>query len=73
MDADVLMILTEVERVSLNFNTPEQRDLSALNLADAARYCEEGHFQRGVCCPRFRPAMKFVKSKSVKACRYNVA
>lgn len=41
VDADVLMILTEVERVSLNFNTPEQRDLSALNLADAARYRSE--------------------------------
>ena len=66
VDADVLMILTEVERVSLNFNTPEQRDLSALNLADAARYCEEGHFAAGSMLPKVRAAMKFVRANPSK-------
>ena len=64
--ADVLMILTEVERVSLNFNTPEQRDLSALNLADAARYCEEGHFAAGSMLPKVQAAMKFVRANPSK-------
>ncbi len=66
VDADVLMILTEVERVSLNFNTPEQRDLSALNLADAARYCEEGHFAVGSMLPKVQAAMKFVRANPSK-------
>lgn len=66
VDADVLMILTEVERVSLNFNTPEQRDLSALNLADAARYCEEGHFAEGSMLPKVQAAMKFVRANPSK-------
>ena len=66
LDADVLMILTEVERVSLNFNTPEQRDLSALNLADAARYCEEGHFAAGSMLPKVQAAMKFVRANPSK-------
>ena len=66
VDADVLMILTEVERVSLNFNTPEQRDLSALNLADAARYCEEGHFAAGSMLPKVQAAMKFIRANPSK-------
>ena len=66
VDADVLMILTEVERVSLNFNTPEQKDLSALNLADAARYCEEGHFAEGSMLPKVQAAMKFVRANPSK-------
>ena len=66
VDADVLMILTEVERVSLNFNTPEQRDLSALNLADAERYCEEGHFAAGSMLPKVQAAMKFVRANPSK-------
>lgn len=66
VDADVLMILTEVERVSLNFNTPEQRDLSALNLVDAARYCEEGHFAAGSMLPKVQAAMKFVRANPSK-------
>ena len=66
VDADVLMILTEVERVSLNFNTPEQRDLSALNLADAARYGEEGHFAAGSMLPKVQAAMKFVRANPSK-------
>ena len=66
VDADVLMILTEVERVSLNFNTPEQRDLSALNLADAARDCEEGHFAAGSMLPKVQAAMKFVRANPSK-------
>lgn len=66
VDADVLMILTEVERVSLNFNMPEQRDLSALNLADAARYCEEGHFAAGSMLPKVQAAMKFVRANPSK-------
>lgn len=66
VDADILMILTEVEKVSLNFNTPKQRELSSLNLAEAARYCEEGHFGEGSMLPKVQAAMKFVRANPSK-------
>lgn len=66
VNADILMILTEVEKVSLNFNTPQQQELSALNLADAARYCEEGHFAAGSMLPKIQAAMKFVRANPSK-------
>ena len=60
--ADMLMILTEVEKVSLNFNKPEQEDLSSMTLEEAARYVEEGHFPAGSMLPKVEAAMKFVRT-----------
>jgi carbamate kinase len=62
VDADVLMILTEVEKVAINFNKPNQENLSNMNLADAARYCEEGQFAPGSMLPKVQAAMKFVRA-----------
>ncbi len=62
VDADVLMILTEVEKVAINFNKPDQQDLTNMNLADAARYCEEGQFAPGSMLPKVQAAMKFVRA-----------
>lgn len=59
--ADILMILTEVEKVSINFNTPQQQNLSELTLADAAKYVQEGHFPAGSMLPKVEAAMKFVR------------
>jgi len=61
VNADILMILTEVERVAINFNTPEQEDLSRLTLADAAKYIDEGQFAPGSMLPKVQAAMKFVR------------
>lgn len=62
VEADVLMILTEVEKVSINFNKPEQQDLSSMTLAEAANYVEEGHFPAGSMLPKVEAAMKFVRT-----------
>ena len=62
VDADVLMILTEVEKVAINFNKPDQENLSNMNLADAARYCAEGQFAPGSMLPKVQAAMKFVRA-----------
>ena len=59
--ADVLMILTEVEKVSINFNKPNQQDLSKLTLNDADKYVNEGHFPAGSMLPKVKAAMKFVR------------
>lgn len=62
VEADVLMILTEVEKVAINFNKPNQENLSNLNLADAAKYIEEGQFAPGSMLPKVEAAMKFVRA-----------
>lgn len=59
--ADILMILTEVEKVAINFNKPDQQELSKLTLEDAAKYVEEGHFPPGSMLPKIEAAMKFVR------------
>ena len=61
VEADVLMILTEVEKVAINWGKPNQENLSHLSLADAARYVEEGHFAPGSMLPKVEAAMKFVR------------
>lgn len=62
VDADILMILTEVEKVAINFNKPNQENLSKLTLEDAARYVEEGQFAPGSMLPKVEAAMKFVRA-----------
>ncbi len=59
---DALAILTGVEKVAVNFNTPDQRDLDELTLADAERYIAEGQFPAGSMLPKIEAAMDFVKS-----------
>ena len=66
VDADALMILTEVEKVAINFNKPNQEDLTHLSLADAARYCEDGQFAPGSMLPKVQAAMKFVRANPDK-------
>ncbi len=61
VDADVLMILTEVEKVAINWGKPNQENLSHMSLADAARYVDEGHFAPGSMLPKVEAAMKFVR------------
>lgn len=62
VNADVLMILTEVEKVAINFNKPNQENLSTLNLEEAAKYCDEGQFAPGSMLPKVQAAMKFVEA-----------
>lgn len=66
IDADILLILTEVEKVSLNFNKPEQKDISHMNLAEAEKYVEEGHFASGSMLPKVLATMKFIRANPSK-------
>jgi carbamate kinase len=59
--ADCLMILTEVEKVAINFNKPDQQDLDHLTLHDGVKYIEEGQFPAGSMLPKVEAAMKFVR------------
>lgn len=66
VDADCLMILTEVEKVAVNYNTPQQRNVDAMTLSEASTYVEEGHFAPGSMLPKVQAAMKFVRANPTK-------
>ena len=59
--ADKLLILTEVEKVAVNFGKPDQKDLDHLSLAQAAQYAREGQFGVGSMLPKVQAAMRFVR------------
>ena len=66
VEADSLMILTEVEKVAINWGKPDQKNLDHMSLAEAARYCEEGHFAPGSMLPKVQACMKFVRANPGK-------
>lgn len=66
VEADVLMILTEVEKVAINWGKPTQRNLESLSLSEATRYVEEGHFAPGSMLPKVEACMKFVRANPGK-------
>ena len=61
LQADMLVILTAVDKVSLNFNKPDQKDLSELSLAQARQYMEEGHFAKGSMLPKIESCIEYVE------------
>ena len=63
MDSDILLILTEVEKVSINYKKPNQEDLSVLTLEQAEKYIAEGHFAPGSMLPKVMAAVKFAGSR----------
>lgn len=66
VNADILMILTEVEKVAVNYGKPDQRGLTHMTLTEAAGYVEEGQFAPGSMLPKVQAAMKFVRANPDK-------
>lgn len=62
--ADMLFLLTEIDRVYVNFGKPNQRALSHLSVAEALRYLDEGQFPPGSMGPKIEAAIRFASSKS---------
>jgi carbamate kinase len=60
--AELLLILTEVEKVSLNFGTLLQMDLDKLTVEEAKKYKKEGHFPAGSMGPKIEAAVQFLES-----------
>lgn len=63
LDADALVILTAVEKVSVNYKKPNQKDLDSMSVAEAKEYMAQGHFAPGSMLPKIEAALKFVESK----------
>ena len=60
--ADLLIILTAVEKVAINFGKSNQQWLDSMTIAEAERYIAEGHFAKGSMLPKVQAAMSFVNS-----------
>jgi len=63
MDADMLIILTAVEKVAINFRKENEQWLSAMTPAEAREYISQGQFAPGSMLPKVEAAIKFAESK----------
>ena len=60
--ADMLVILTAVDRVAITWGKPDQKALAEMTVAEAEKYCGEGHFAPGSMLPKVQAAMSFAKA-----------
>ena len=63
LDADMLVILTAVEKVAINFGKPDQKGLDTLTPDEARKYIDEKQFAPGSMLPKVQAAMSFAESK----------
>ena len=68
VDADLLLISTAVEKVALNFGTPEQTWVDTFTLDEVKQYLEEGgHFAEGSMAPKMRAVVQFLEAGGKEA------
>lgn len=64
---DEFYIMTNVEKVSINFGKPDEIKLDSLTLEDARRYLAEGQFPPGSMGPKVEAAIEFLENGGKKA------
>jgi carbamate kinase len=62
LKAQVLIILTEVEKVALNFGKPDQKDLDIITVKEARAHLDEGQFPPGSMGPKIEAAIQFLEA-----------
>ena len=62
LDADTLLILTAVDAAYVDYNTPQQRALSTLTVAEAREAMENGQFAAGSMLPKVEACLSFVEA-----------
>ena len=61
LNADTLMILTSVEKVSLNHNTDQESYLDTISTEDAKKYIADNQFAAGSMLPKIEAGVSFVE------------
>ncbi|MGL5437134.1 MAG: carbamate kinase [Lachnospiraceae bacterium] len=64
INADVLMIVTSVNNVTLNYGTPEEQPLSHMTTVEAEKYISQGHFEFASMLPKIQAATAFIQAGS---------
>ncbi len=67
IQANLLMISTAVEKVSLNFGTPDQKDLDKITVSEAKKFLREGHFKPGSMKPKMEAVIEFLEKGGKQA------
>ena len=62
LNADILMILTAIDKVKIRFGKPDERSLDSMSLADVQRYIDDGEFAEGSMLPKVEACATFVKA-----------
>lgn len=63
IDADLLVILTGVEKIALNFGKENEKWLDKVTVAELEQYIIEGHFAPGSMLPKVEAAIQYVKAR----------
>ncbi|HKM38717.1 MAG TPA: carbamate kinase [bacterium] len=66
VNADILMILTDVPYVYLNYKKPEEQQLGQISLNQLEAYASQGHFARGSMGPKIKAAINFLRADKTK-------
>ena len=61
MNADMLVILTAVEKVCINFNKPDQEEITTMNIETAQKYMDEGQFAKGSMLPKVEACIGYLE------------
>ena len=67
LDADMLVILTSVDKVCLNFGKEDEIKLDTLSVADAKKYLAEGQFKEGTMEPKIEAAIDFIGESAIRS------
>ena len=67
VDAEVLVILTGVDKVCLNFGTSEEQQLDEMTVEEAKKYMAEGQFEEGTMLPKIQAAIDYIGNSAVRS------
>ncbi len=67
LDLDIMILLTDIDRVKLNFHHTNEKPISKMTVNEAKRYIEEGQFGIGSMAPKIQAALDFVGPGKKKA------
>lgn len=63
INADILVMLTAVERVAINYGKIDQKQLDKVSVEEMKQYSKEGHFAPGSMLPKVLAGIRFAESK----------
>lgn len=67
LDADMLVILTSVDKVCLNFEKEDEKALDTMTVAQAKEYLAEGQFGEGTMAPKIEAAIDFIDESAIRS------
>ncbi len=67
LDADMLVILTSVDHVCLNYGTEKEKPLNAITVAEAKKYMQEKQFGENDMLPKIQAAIDFIGDSAIRS------